>query len=123
MKEEQKKLLGTWSLVSEVDSGKERPANQVKNIKLTFEEDGKWKVTNDGKVAYEGTFVVDPARKPKSIDYTFTAGQPKGSKFTAIYEVEEDSFKHCGVSKGQRPTEFESKPGSKQILTIFKRDK
>ena len=118
---ELKKLRGAWTLVEEIEDGKPMPAPEASKNKLTFDGTGNWKVEIDGKVVGEGTAVIDPNRKPKTIDYTFTGGDSPGAKFIAIYELDEDLFKHCGVLKGTRPTEFSSKPGSKQILTIFRR--
>jgi uncharacterized protein (TIGR03067 family) len=116
-----KKLRGAWSLIEEIDDGKSMPAAQAGTNKLTFDDTGHWKVEIDGKIVGEGTAAIDPNRRPKTIDYTFTKGESPGGKFIAIYELTDDLFKHCGVLAGARPTEFSSKPGSKQILTIFRR--
>lgn len=116
---EVKKLRGTWWLVEEIDDGKQMPAEEAKKNKLTFDIAGRWKVEIDGKVVGEGTARLDPTKEPKTIDYTFTSG----AKFLAIYELNGDLFRHCGVLKGARPTEFSSKAGSGQILTVFRRDK
>ncbi len=119
---ELKKLHGTWRLVKETEDGKEMPAEEAKKAKLTFDQTGNWKVQVDGKVIGAGTAVLDPGKKPKTIDYTFTEGEAKGTKFWAIYELDRDSFKHCGVLKGARPTEFTAKAGSGRTLTMFKRE-
>ena len=118
---ELKKLSGAWTVVEEIDDGKPMPAAEASKNKLTFDGTGRWKVEIDGKFVGEGTATIDPNRKPKTIDYTFTRGESAGAKFIAIYELNDDLFKHCGVLAGTRPTEFSSKPGSKQILTIFRR--
>jgi uncharacterized protein (TIGR03067 family) len=120
---ELKKLRGTWRLVEEFDDGTRTPAAQAGKTKLTFEITGSWKVEVDGKVAGEGTATIDPTRKPKTIDYTLTQGEGAGTRFIAIYELDGDVFRHCGVLKGNRPTEFSSKPGSGHILTTFHREK
>jgi uncharacterized protein (TIGR03067 family) len=123
MSAELKKLRGTWRLVEEIDDGKQMPAEEASKYKLTFDIAGRWKVEIDGKVVGEGTATIDPSGKPKTIDYTFAQGENTGSKFIAIYELEGDSFKHCGVLKIARPSEFSSKPGSGHILTVFRREK
>src|SRR5262245_41576468 len=117
------RLQGTWNLVSEIDDGKEMPAEEAKKIKLIVDGAGKWKVEVEGKVVGEGTAVLDPGKKPKTIDYTFTGGAQKGEKFLAIYELEGVTFKHCGALTGARPTEFASRPGSGRSLTMFRREK
>lgn len=121
--EEHKKLGGTWRIVEEVDDGKHLTAEQFSKNRLIFDGSGGWKVESDGKVIGEGTATIDPNAKPKTIDYNFTKGEGAGSRFVAIYELEGDSYKHCGVMKGARPTEFSSTAGSGQIVTIFNRDK
>jgi uncharacterized protein (TIGR03067 family) len=118
---ELKKLRGAWTLIEEIDDGKPMPGAEASKNKLTFDGEGNWKVEIDGKVVGEGTATIDPNRKPKTIDYTFTRGESPGAKFIAIYELSDDLYKHCGVLTGTRPTEFSSKPGSKQILTTFRR--
>ncbi|HWO02292.1 MAG TPA: TIGR03067 domain-containing protein [Blastocatellia bacterium] len=120
---ELKKLQGTWRLVDEFDDGIRTPAGEAGKDKLIFEVTGKWKVESDGKVVGEGTATLDPTKRPKTIDYVLTVGAAAGTKFVAIYELDGDSFRHCGVLKGNRPTEFSSKPGSGQILTMFRREK
>jgi len=122
--EEFNRLRGQWRLVSEIDDGKPMPADQfVKKNILTFDATGKWVVEIDGKVVGEGTAKIDPTRKPKTIDYTFTKGENTGGRFEAIYELVGDSFRHCGVLKGTRPSEFSSKPGSGHFLVMFSREK
>jgi len=128
---ELKRLSGTWRLVDEIDDGKRTPGGEAKNTKLTFEirlassafRPLEWKVEVDGKVVGEGTAAINPTSNPKTIDYLFTQGEETGNSFHAIYELDGDSFRHCGVLKGTRPAEFSSKPGSGQILTVFRREK
>ena len=117
---ELKKLSGTWQLVDELDDGKQIAAEEARKTKLIFDVSGGWKVELDGKVVGEGTAKIDPTRKPKSIDYAFAK---EDERFVAIYELDGESFRHCGVRKGARPSEFSSKPGSGQILTTFHRAK
>lgn len=120
---ELKTLHGTWSIVKEINDGKEMPAEEARKIKVTFGADGKWQVAVEGKVVAQGTMTLDPAKKPKIVDYVVTEGDDKGKKFIAIYELDGDSFRHCGALKGARPTEFGSPAGSGQFLTMFRRDK
>ena len=120
---ELKRLRGSWRLVDEIDDGRQMPQEEAqKNNILTFEITGSWKVEIDGRVVGQGAAKVDPTRRPKTIDYTFT-GEHTGGQFVAIYELSGDSFRHCGVLQGNRPSEFSSKPSSGQILTTFRREK
>jgi uncharacterized protein (TIGR03067 family) len=117
---ELKKLAGTWTLVSEVADGEERDADYLKKIKWIINEDGTWKVLEDGKVKYRGKLTVDPAKKPKTIDSTL-AGDQEGMVVRSIYELKEDSLKHCFAVDKDRPKTFESKSGSGYINSVFKR--
>ena len=118
--EELKKLTGTWTLVSEVADGEERDADHLKKIKWIINEDGTWKVLEDGKVKYRGKLTVDPAKKPKTIDSTL-AGEQEGTVVRSIYELKDDSLKHCFAVGKDRPKAFESKSGSGHTNSVFKR--
>jgi uncharacterized protein (TIGR03067 family) len=120
--QDQKELQGTWKLVHELNDGKEMLAEEASKTRLIFDGAGRWKVEFGGKIVGEGTFSLNTASKPKTIDYTFTQGEEKGKTFIAIYKLEGDSFTHCGVLKGDRPTTFESKPGSARALSVFRRE-
>ena len=101
-----KKLKGTWTLVRETADGADKPAAELRGIKLIFTADAKWRVEKDNKVVGAGGLSIDPLKKPKTIDYTFTQGELQGKQFTAIYEVSADTFRHCGVMEGARPGDF-----------------
>ena len=118
--EELKKLAGTWTLVSEVADGEERDADYLKKIKWIINEDGTWKVLEDGAVKYRGKFTVDAAKKPKTIDSTL-AGDEEGTVVRSIYELKENSLKHCFAVGNDRPKAFESKSGSGHTNSVFKR--
>jgi uncharacterized protein (TIGR03067 family) len=121
-KEELKKLAGTWALVSEVADGQERDADYLKTIKWVIKEDGTWEVLEDGKVRYKGKLTVDPSKKPKTIDSTL-GGDLEGTVVSSIYELKEDSLKHCFAVGKDRPKAFESKSGSGHTNSVFKRVK
>ena len=123
VKKERKKLEGTWQLVTEVADGNDRPDDYIKSIKVYIEADGNWRVENDGKVMFKGTSVMDPAAKPKTIDYTLTSEESKGMVVKAIYELDGDTFKQCLAVNKDRPTTFESKAGSGWIYATYKRVK
>src|SRR5438045_1395045 len=60
---ELQRLQGVWVLVSEIEDGKATPAAEAKEIKLTFDDAGKWKVEVKGKLVGEGTAVLDTTKK------------------------------------------------------------
>lgn len=121
-KEELKKLAGTWTLVTEVSDGEKRDDDYTKKIKWVINEDGTWKVFEDGKVKYRGKLTVDPTKQPREIDSAL-AGDQEGTIVRSIYEVEGDTLKHCFAVGEDRPKEFASKPGSRHTNSVFKRVK
>lgn len=123
VKMELQQLAGIWHIVKEIDDGKEMSAAEAKKIHVSFTADGTWKVELGGKIVGAGTMTLDPTKKPKTIDYLFTQGDDKGKTFRAIYELDGDSFKHCGAFKDERPGAFDAKAGSERSLTFFQRGK
>jgi uncharacterized protein (TIGR03067 family) len=123
-KAELKKLEGTWQLVSEVMDGKEQPAEHVKRIRWIFDDQGHWKVEDDGKTIFTGDMKIYPDRNPKAADSTLTgAGDQKGKMVRAIYELDGDTLKQCWVVEGERPRAFDPKPGPGVNYSVYKRVK
>jgi uncharacterized protein (TIGR03067 family) len=118
-----KSLRGRWHLIKEIHQGKETPAEEIKNGYIIFDADNNWRVEVDDKTVGGGTFIFDPDKNPKTIDYSFSIGEEKGQNFHAIYELNGDSFRHCGVMDGERPKDFSAGAGSKNYLVTFEREK
>jgi uncharacterized protein (TIGR03067 family) len=129
VKEEMKKLEGTWRTVSTVSNGKAWPEDKHKAITLTLKADGTW-IMKDDKESWDGTFTVDPSKKPKTGNYVGLNGKFKGSTTLDIYELDGDTLKFCYVvvptgkeSTKERPSKFASEEGSGHILSVMKREK
>ena len=71
VKQEYKRLNGTWECVRVVSDGKEVPLPKDK-LTVTI-KDGKYTV-KAGKGVVEGTFKLDPTTNPKSLDGTPSSG-------------------------------------------------
>ena len=114
-KKDQKKFAGTWSVVSATKGGKPAPADEIKEIRFTFSGD---KMTfRMGDKSKDGTYTIDPAKKPAQIDVT-----ADGMSHPGIYQFEGDTLKLC-VGHDERPAEFKSAEGSKTMLITLKREK
>ncbi len=122
-KKDLEKFQGNWTLISAEQNGEKTPQGEVKKLKLTIQAN-KFVLQKDSVVISEGTFSLDPAKKPKEINETVTTGPNKGKVFLAIYEIDDQHHKICFAAAGkERPTVFSSKPGSGHLLQVWKRDK
>jgi uncharacterized protein (TIGR03067 family) len=123
VRKDQEKFHGNWSLTSLERDGKKTPPEELTAIKLTIRAN-KFVLRKDSVIVSEGTFTLDPTRKPKEIDETIAAGPNRGKVFKAIYEIDEKQHTICFAAAGrERPTEFSSKPGSGRVLQVWRREK
>jgi uncharacterized protein (TIGR03067 family) len=131
-------LQGTWAAISLTVNGKRAPAAQTKKLRVTFEADkititpgllsqgdnGKAIKTKGGdSVAEVGTYQVTPSAKPRgpqAIDLTFRRGEEK-TVAKGIYRLARGRLLICLRFQGDRPSQFASRPGSKQTLLVLKR--
>jgi uncharacterized protein (TIGR03067 family) len=100
----------------------------LKGIRYVFKADGTFRLEKDGEAQMEGTIKLDPAKKPKQIDYKIeksTSEAWKGVTSRGIYELDGDTLKVCRTwpDNDTRPTEFAAGKDSKLILSEFKREK
>jgi uncharacterized protein (TIGR03067 family) len=78
----------------------------------------------EGKVIISSTTKIDPARKPMTIDVTYTEGDSKGRTALGIYKIEGEILTICRTAPDKpRPTEVASQPGSGHPLMTYKRQK
>jgi uncharacterized protein (TIGR03067 family) len=121
VKKELDQLQGTWQMVSHEVNGK--PDDTLKGTVRVVEGD-KFTIKKGDKVLRVGTMKLDPTKKPKWIDISFTEGPEKGKARLGIYVLDGDMQKICyGDLDKERPAEFGSKPGTGHRLVVFKRVK
>ncbi|MGF1581526.1 MAG: TIGR03067 domain-containing protein [Gemmataceae bacterium] len=115
-------LEGVWKVLSIKENGMALPKSEIADLKLTVV--GKVLVMNKGKTRlYDGLYVRDNSKKPKTLDVTFTMAKKK-IQWIGIYRLEDETLTVCGVPKGKkRPTDFTSKKGSARQLAVYKRVK
>src|SRR5207247_1473634 len=122
--DEKDALQGVWVAQHMESDGKPAAPGAVKRMRFTFRGEKLLVRGNfDDDREEECTYKVDPRPSPKQLDFT----PPKeGKPILGIYEVKGDELKvclrHASSSEG-RPTEFATKPDSKSILIVFKRQK
>src|SRR5437868_308419 len=88
-------LKGTWGITSAEKDGKDVTD---KAVTLTF-DGSKVIVKKDAKILFEGSYKIDPAKKPKTIDVVQESeGDAKGKTIPGIYILDGDSLKICSPS-------------------------
>jgi uncharacterized protein (TIGR03067 family) len=123
VKKEMAQLEGEWSMVSGEANGQSMPREAVQSGKRVA-KDGETTITIGGQVYLKAKFTIDPAKKPRAIDYAMTEGPTKGKTHLGIYELDGDTVKFCFAAPGKdRPTDFTAKEGSQRTLSVWKRDK
>lgn len=114
VKAEQDKLKGTWEVVAAEEGG--QPVDRIKGDKIAFDGDKiTVKRSRDNK-SEEASFVIDPTKKPKTIDIK----TPGGETLEGVYELTKDDLKIC-FNRGGRPQELSAKAGTTNVLVTLKR--
>jgi uncharacterized protein (TIGR03067 family) len=122
-KKEMAQLEGEWTMVSGEIDGQAMPDEMRKTAKRVV-KDAETTVTIGGQLYMKAKFTIDPAKKPKTIDYTMTGGPTEGKTQLGIYELDGDTVKFCFSSPGKdRPTDFTTQAGSGRTLSVWKRAK
>jgi uncharacterized protein (TIGR03067 family) len=121
-----KKLEGSWDVVAVETNGKKVPDEALKDnpVQITF-KGNKYAEKKGGEVVEEGTFAIDPSKKPATLDFTILSGNDKGKTQLAVFEVQGDTCRVCLANAGSkdRPTAFATKEDSGHTLIVLKRVK
>jgi uncharacterized protein (TIGR03067 family) len=128
VRKEMKKFAGTWAVVAVESNGRKGAEEDLKPLRYVFDAGGKWKLRRDDETIAEGTYEVDPTKKPRTIDFKIVSTvseRDKGATSLGIYEIEGDTLKVCRdwPGEGKRPSDFSAAADSKQILGEYKREK
>jgi uncharacterized protein (TIGR03067 family) len=104
-----KKIQGTWQFTEHSMAGQAVPADQLKEMTITFKGD-KFTVHMGDKVVQGGTHKFDPSKKPMQVDAELTEGEGKGNTMLGICEMKGDTMRVCFDPMGkERPTSFTAK--------------
>ena len=108
-KKEIKRFQGAWKAVGGRSfEGKEVSEAELQNTRLTVDGD-KFTLTM-GNITVKGTFTVDPAKNPHTIDATLKGD--KDTKVLGIYQIKNDIRKSCFAEPGKdRPAKFTTERG------------
>jgi uncharacterized protein (TIGR03067 family) len=117
------KMQGEWSMVSGSADGQAIPNEMLPSAKRVCKGNESI-VTIGPQLIMQATFTVDPTKDPKTIDYQVTDGPTKGKKHLGIYAFDGDTVKYCfAAPDDERPADFNSKPGERRTLSVWKRAK
>jgi uncharacterized protein (TIGR03067 family) len=117
--DEMKKLQGTWVRVYVVVDGKKTEDGEKepsKEVVLSIKGD-----SHDGD-----KFTLDPTKSPRHINVASVDDKGKATTLPGIYELTDGELKLCfpypfeGKLDGTRPTGFDVKAGSNNVVEVYK---
>ena len=120
-KKDKSQLQGEWTMVSGERDGHAFPADFIQRSKRVAKGD-EVTVTLQGQLFMKAKFTLDPAKSPKSIDYSVTGGPYAGKAQLGIYQFDGDKVTFCFSTPGkERPTAFSTQPNDGRTLSVWKR--
>lgn len=124
----QEQLIGEWTAISVVSSGKETaiPGERTRELSLKFtektfegrEHNAKREKADD----FKGTYLLDTDVQPATLDLILGSGER--DKIVSIVRIEDGKLMLCSDSimgRLKRPSAFESTESSGFDLLVFKR--
>ena len=124
IKKDRQQIQGTWQIVGLEINGNPADPKDLQKMSVVNGSDGTWALYSDGEMVTKGTSTIDPTQKPKTLDFTATAGEAQGNRYQGIYELGKSKRRMCFSPPDKpRPAEFVSTPGSGIILVMFQRKK
>lgn len=109
-------LKGTWKIVGGEEGGRRLTKEMFEGQTLQFET-STYRVHVSGMQIEEGTFTIDGAKDPKTIDLTIVKGDDQGKVQLGIYEVMSNRLRVCFARPGakERPVRFKTEPGEERF--------
>jgi uncharacterized protein (TIGR03067 family) len=123
VKDELKKLEGTYTLVAYELRGRKYPDNILRQINGKLEIKGNAFTLEFRGRSTTRTIKVDAAKKPKAMDMTLPTAA-RNRTYPGIYSLEGDTLKICYAPLGgNRPQEFATNINNREIMWTFKKAK
>jgi uncharacterized protein (TIGR03067 family) len=120
-KKDLEKFQGEWKPEKAQRGGEDAPPELFNKLLIKFS--GSTLLIDSGEARDDkAAITLDPSRSPAAIDIK-PVGEGKDTAL-GIYKFDGDTLTLCWSRRGgERPTEFQSKKGSEQILFVLKRQK
>jgi uncharacterized protein (TIGR03067 family) len=121
-RKDRERMQGKWKVLAAESRGEKVPAKDLEDLILLFEDD-TIQVTEGGKTQKKYRFKLNPERKPREIDFTYTAGPKKGQTDRGIYQFQGDRLTFCiQENKDElRPREFATEADTGLFLVVLER--
>lgn len=122
-KKDFEQLQGTWIVTGAEQDGK--PLDRLQGGKLVV-KDQNFHIKTASGTEMKGDLQLEPAKKPKHIDWLHQEGLLREKTWQGIYELDGDDLKLCYAeadSGKDRPGEFKTEADSKRLLIVLKREK
>ena len=124
-KKDLEKLQGTWKPVSVEQRGESKEDEE--DHRLVF-DGNKFRIKRGDETMIQGTFKLDPSKKPKAIDMMITEdenGEHKGKTALGIFALDGDTLKWCVAEPGttERPKDFSAPADTNLMFITLKREK
>ena len=117
-----KALQGTWDLIYFERDGKEVKLQEDTKVTCTG---GRFVVKRGDRILAAGRMKLDPSKRPKASETTYSEGPDKGKTFQGIDQFDGNKVKFCraGSPDEERPTDFSTRPGSGRFVAVYRRAK
>ncbi len=121
-KKDLKAMQGDWALASMTRDGIKFPDEEAQALFRTVKGD-RYTVFRYEKAVGKGTFTIDAAKKPRTIDFVPDTEKDKSRALRGIYKFDSGKLIICYAPAGKdRPTEFTSKNGQGWTLAVWERE-
>jgi len=127
-------LQGTWVVAASESDGEKSAAKVIRALGQSLTIKGnkfqetifKGRSKDRGDLVDEtrngGTLKINPASKPREIDFIYDLGPLAGKRRKGIYRWEKDRLVVCiNTDGGDRPQEFKTQKGDKTDLSVYRR--
>lgn len=122
-KADKEKLQGTWIVESLQEKGRTVDPDDIDGLVILFQGDTYRAIDKQGDEIESGTFAIDAAQTPRTIDFRIKRGPGEGKTQLGVYEFRGATLKFCYSAAGakDRPKDFASDADAETSLLVLKK--